>query len=61
MKVKVNEETCVGCGLCENTCPEIFQMKDDKAIVKKETVPAEQEDSCKQSKEECPVDAIIIE
>ena len=61
MKVKVNAELCVGCGLCVNTCPDIFEMKEDKAVVKAEAVPAEAEDNCKQSKDECPVEAIIIE
>lgn len=61
MKVKVDAELCVGCGLCVNTSPEIFEMKDDKAILKVDTVPAGREDSCKQSKDECPTEAIIIE
>lgn len=61
MKVKVNAELCVGCGLCANTCPEVFDMKDDKAVLKVDTVPAGSEDCCKQSKDECPVEAIIIE
>ena len=61
MKVKVDAELCVGCGLCVNTCPDVFEMKEDKAIVKLASVPAGQEESCKQSKDECPVEAIIIE
>jgi len=61
MKVKVDAELCVGCGLCVNVCQDIFEMQDDKAIVKSETVPAEAEENCKQAKDDCPVEAIIIE
>ena len=61
MKVRVDEDLCVGCGLCVNTCPDIFVMKDDKAITKVSVVPAASEDCAKQGKDECPVEAIIIE
>ena len=29
MKAKVDENACIGCGLCENTCPEVFKMNED--------------------------------
>jgi ferredoxin len=35
-------------------------MQGDKAVAKISTVPANLEDSCKQAKDECPVEAIII-
>ena len=60
MKVRVDEDLCVGCGLCVNTCPDIFVMKDDKAFAKVSVVPAGSEDIAKQAKDECPVEAIII-
>jgi ferredoxin len=43
------------------TCPEVFEMEDDKAIVKAKPVPEEATESCRQATEECPVEAIIIE
>jgi ferredoxin len=61
MKIRVDEDLCVGCGLCVNTCPDIFVMKDDKAIAKVSAVPSASEDSAKQAKDECPVEAIIID
>ncbi|UCB56509.1 MAG: ferredoxin [Candidatus Omnitrophota bacterium] len=61
MKATVNEELCVGCGLCVDTCPDTFIMEEDKAKIKANPVPTGSEDSCKKAKEECPVEAIIIE
>lgn len=61
MKAVVNEELCVGCGLCVDACPDTFVMEEDKAKVKANPVPAGSEDSCKKAKEECPVEAITIE
>lgn len=61
MKTQVNAELCVGCGLCSDTCPELFVMEDNKAQVKANPVPANSEECCKKVKEDCPVEAINIE
>ncbi|HDM92160.1 MAG TPA: ferredoxin, partial [Candidatus Korarchaeota archaeon] len=38
-RVKVDQDTCIGCGVCSSLCPEIFEMGDDgKSHVKKEVV-----------------------
>ena len=55
------EDTCTACGLCVDTCPEVFDMGDEMAIVIVEEVPAEHEDAVQQAADECPVEAIIIE
>jgi ferredoxin len=61
MRVTVDEEACIACGLCAETCPEVFELKDDKVIAKMEEVPEELVESCREAAEECPVEAIQVE
>ena len=61
MKAKVDVDACTGCALCEETCPEVFELSDDVAKVKVDVVPPEAQDSCRTAAEECPVEAISIE
>lgn len=60
MKARVDPDICIGCGLCANTCPEVFEMQGDKAVAKVSAVPAGAEDTCKKATEECPVTAIFL-
>ena len=60
MKATVDKELCIGCGLCAQICDAVFEMDDDVAQVKVETVPADAEASCKEAAESCPVDAIAV-
>ena len=55
------EDTCTACGLCVDTCPEVFDMGDEIAIVIVEEVPKEYEEAVQQAADECPVEAIIVE
>jgi ferredoxin len=61
MKVRVDEEVCVGDETCVEVCPEIFEMQGDVAITKMKEVPEELEGACKEAAESCPVNAILIE
>jgi ferredoxin len=61
MKAKVDKDTCTGCGLCVDTCPEVFELDGDVAKAKPGVVPANAEDSCREAAEGCPVEAIAIE
>lgn len=53
--VKIDKEKCIGCGMCEGVCPEVFEISDDmKARVKEQ-----KDDPCvKDAIENCPVQAI---
>lgn len=56
MKARVNED-CIGCGMCVEVCPEVFEMGADgmsHAVGDPDTCA----DSVLQATEICPVNAI---
>ena len=58
MKFKVNEN-CIGCGLCEGTCPAVFHMTDaGVAEAIPDEVPAGEEANAQAAMEGCPASAI---
>ena len=63
MKATVDSDKCTGCGLCTDTCPEVFEIDEEEGVarVKVEEVPPEAEDCCRQAEEECPMEAISVE
>jgi len=61
MRAIVNEEMCIGCGLCPQVCPEVFKMEGDKAVAYADPVPDGSEESCRDAVDQCPVNAISVE
>ena len=60
MRVRI-EDSCTACGICVDTCPDVFEMGADVAQVIANDVPAEFEDAVQQAADECPSESIIIE
>ena len=58
MNFKVDQELCIGCGACEATCPEVFELVDDKSQVKSNPVSEELQASALDAENGCPVSAI---
>lgn len=62
MKAVVNKEICIGCGLCESECPDVFELNEDSiAIVIVDVVPQEFEACTIEAQVGCPVEAITVE
>jgi len=60
MKVRI-EDSCTACGLCVDTCPEVFEMGDDMAQIIVDEIPDKHKDAVQQAADECPVEAIVVE
>ncbi|RKY32778.1 MAG: ferredoxin [Candidatus Omnitrophota bacterium] len=57
-KVTVDASACVGCGLCEQSCPEVFEVGGDGiARVKQQSCALH---NLKEVAEQCPVNSIKI-
>lgn len=61
MKASVNED-CIGCDLCEGTCPDVFSIGDDGVAHAIEgDVPEDAEDGAQEAADNCPASAITVE
>jgi ferredoxin len=53
------DENCIGCGVCAEEAPEIFEMDDDNlAFVKKQPADDAESEASTSAMESCPVEAI---
>lgn len=58
-KVWVDEETCIGCEVCADSLPDVFEMNDGKATVK--NPEGASIDEIKEIAESCPTESIHVE
>jgi len=59
MKVSVDENKCIGCGVCVAVCPDVFELGENgKSHVKEKETDKE---CAKEAMQSCPTEAIIVE
>ncbi len=59
MKVKVNDDLCIGCGACAAICDDVFELNDEGiSEVKEDKIDEDLEESVKEAIESCPTSAI---
>jgi ferredoxin len=54
----IDEEECIGCGTCEEICPEVFSLDDETGTAKVINAAGAPEDKIEEAIEACPVECI---
>jgi ferredoxin len=61
VRVHVDNEMCVGTGICEATAPDLFEVGDDGiSHVLKDEVPTELVAAAREAAENCPTRALTL-
>jgi len=58
-KITIDQDACIGCGVCENLCPDVFKLGEDgkaSALVAESDLPCVQD-----AADSCPTSAIKLE
>lgn len=59
LKVYVEQDLCISCGLCISICDDVFSWNDDdKAQAIDQEIPEEFTDEVEEAVESCPTEAI---
>jgi ferredoxin len=64
MKIKIDQEKCIGCGSCTSVCLDVFDLNDENKAILRDTgiSQGEIDDQCvNEAIDICPVQAIEIE
>ncbi|BCK78395.1 ferredoxin [Vescimonas fastidiosa] len=61
MKAIVNQDTCIGCGLCISTVPEVFEVNADGKAEACGHTTDENRAAVQEAIDACPVQAISAE
>lgn len=61
MHAEVDQDLCISCGACIDTCPDVFDWNnDEKAHSIVDEIPSELEEQASEAAEGCPTDAITV-
>jgi ferredoxin len=63
MRVRVDEDRCIGAGLCALTAPDVFDQRDDDGVVRLlvDSPPPDAHEAVREAEVRCPALVISIE
>lgn len=63
MKVKVNQDACIGCGACCAICDSVFEIGDEglSKAKKSKVVDQKEKEEVREAVDSCPTAAIEVE
>lgn len=59
MSVNVNRDDCIGCGVCAQICPDVFELDEDAGKAK--VIRPDGAECAQEAADSCPVGCISIE
>ena len=62
MTIVVDQDGCISCGICVNTCPEVFCFnQDNKSAVCRQPEDEQAQQAAQEAADACPVSVIHVE
>ena len=61
MKINIDRDGCISCGLCVSICPKVFRIADDGLSEVYSEPTSEDTHEVKEAAENCPVQVIHLE